>query len=95
VGWYARHTYYVGLDGNRVAIFKGRPGGLLWFQPTLDQRKDLTTADILPSRLADLKGGHQEPTRADAQRYITRLREEAVEAHGGTTTTGPPTTAKR
>src|SRR5439155_27056386 len=33
VGWYARRTYFVGLAGNQVAIYKGRPGGLLWFDP--------------------------------------------------------------
>ena len=35
IGWYARSTYYVGFDGDQVAIYKGRPGGVLWFEPTL------------------------------------------------------------
>ena len=29
VGWYARRAYYVSLAGNQVAIYKGRPGGIL------------------------------------------------------------------
>ncbi|MEA3075379.1 MAG: family protein phosphatase, partial [Actinomycetota bacterium] len=38
IGVYARGAYYVGLDHGQVAIFKGRPGGLLWFQPTVEER---------------------------------------------------------
>ncbi len=95
VGWYARNTYYVGLDGDRVAIFKGRPGGLLWFEPTLQERKPLTTNDVLPARLPDLRAGREEATKADADRYVNYLREEAAgrTAPGSipTTTTVPVT----
>jgi PPM family protein phosphatase len=78
--WYARSTYYVGVDGDRVAIFKGRPGGLLWFEPTLHERKPLTTADVLPARLPDLRAGHQVATKADADRYVNEIRQEAARA---------------
>jgi len=99
IGWYARSTYYVGLDGERVAIYKGRPGGLLWFQPTLQERKPLTTADILPSRIPDLRAGRQEPSKADADRYVNNLRQEAADvaedarppALSSTSTTPGPT----
>ena len=80
VGWYARSAYYVGLDGDRIAIYKGRPGGLLWFEPTLQEHKPLTTADVLPARLPDLRAGRQEPTKADADRYVNNLRQEAAAA---------------
>jgi len=94
IGWYARNTYYVGLDGDRVAIFKGRPGGLLWFDPTLQERKPLTTRDVLQSRLPDLRAGREEPTKAAADRYVNNLRQEAAgvtPAPGPTTTVSPAT----
>jgi hypothetical protein len=79
VGWYARKTYYVGLSGTQVAIFKGRPGGLLWFDPSVEQRfGDLRVDNVLPARRPDLKMGHSEPSLASAQRYVTRLRQEAT-----------------
>jgi protein phosphatase len=78
--WYARSTYYVGLDGDRVAIYKGRPGGLLWFEPTLQERKPLTVADVLPARVPDLRAGHQVATKADADRYVNEIRQEAARA---------------
>ena len=77
VAWYARSTYYVGLDGDQVAIFKGRPGGLLWFEPTLEERKRPTGADVLPAA-RELDAGHEEPTKADADRYVNNLRQEAA-----------------
>ena len=89
VGWYARHTYYVGFDKGQVAIFKGRPGGLLWFQPTLDRRTSLSEKDVPPARLPDVKAGKEEATRAEAQRYVNALRQEAA---AQTTTTTPPAT---
>ena len=46
VGWYARAGYFVGLQGNRITIFQGRPGGLLWFRPTVADATNLTTADV-------------------------------------------------
>jgi protein phosphatase len=91
VGWYARGTYYVGIDGDRIAIYKGRPGGLLWFKPTLEERKPLTVNDILPSRLADLRSGRAEPTKAAADRYVNQLRQEAAEARQPPTAPPPST----
>ncbi len=38
VGWYARRTYYVGLAGDRVALYRGVPGGMLGWDPTLEER---------------------------------------------------------
>jgi len=90
VDWYARHTYYVGLDHGQVAIFKGRPGGLLWFKPTLDRRFSMTEQQVPPSRLADVKAGKEEATRAEAQRYVNALGQEA--AAQTTTTVSPPPT---
>ncbi|MCU1448153.1 MAG: putative serine/threonine protein phosphatase, partial [Acidimicrobiales bacterium] len=55
VGLYARGTYYVGFDGDQVAIFKGRPGGLLWFQPTVESHAGLSKAQVPPSSVDDLQ----------------------------------------
>jgi hypothetical protein len=62
---------------------------LLWFQPTLDRQTTLTEKDVPPSRLADVKAGKEEATRAEAQRYVNALRQEAA-AQTTTTTTLPP-----
>lgn len=92
VAWYARSAYFVGLDGDQVAIFRGRPGGLLWFDPTLVERKaQPTAADLLPAQLAQLQAGHEVASKKDADRYVNNLRQEVDAAHAPPpTSTTPP-----
>ena len=87
VALYARGTYFVALDHGQLAIYKGRPGGLLWFRPTLADRTGVQASDVLPYRLADLGRGKEEPTLRQAREYVSTLQAEAA-----TTTTVPVTT---
>ena len=95
VGFFARGGYYVGLENDRIAIFKGRPGGLLWFEPTVEERTEVGLGDVLPSRAADLRDGKEYSSLADARRYVQNLEDEATPTTTTTTTTTlpPPTTA--
>ena len=87
VAWYARGAYFVGLDGEQVAIYRGRPGGLLWFDPTLVEHKAQPTgAELLPAQRVELETGHEVSSKAAADRYVNNLRQE-VEARRA-----PPTT---
>jgi protein phosphatase len=92
ITWYGRGTYYVGIDGDRVTIFQGRPGGLLWYDPTVEQRTDLSVVDVPPARLQALKDGKQEPSRQAAERYVENLRDEASTMSLATTTPTTTTT---
>ena len=96
--WYARSGWFVGLEEDRVAIFKGRPDGVLWFEPTLEERTNLDRDDVPPSRLPQLESGKEESSLTDARQYVERLQEEGdrLRARALTTTTttsAPPTTA--
>jgi serine/threonine protein phosphatase PrpC len=97
VNWYARHTFYVGLQGSQVVIFRGRPGGLLWFEPTLEKRTPLSTDEVVEARLPDLRKGKPQSSLADADRYVNNLEQEAKAAQAArppaaTTTTTSTTT---
>ncbi|MDQ1418767.1 MAG: family protein phosphatase [Acidimicrobiaceae bacterium] len=94
VAWYARGSYFVGLTSDELTIFKGRPGGLLWFEPTVAQKTAVRTSDVLPSRLSDLRAGKEEPSLGQARDYVTRLQAEKTQLAQGTTTTTttPPDT---
>ena len=42
VGVYARSGYFIGFDkDSRVAVYRGRVGGVLWFNPTIDTQTTL------------------------------------------------------
>lgn len=93
VGVYARGSYFVGLDEGRVAIFKGRPGGLLWFSPTVEELTPLTEASVPPERAAAVAAGHEVATLAEARAYVSALQSASREGGAtgaGTTTTSPP-----
>ena len=94
MAWYARGAYYVGLDNEQVAIFRGRPGGMLWFDPTLVERKQQPTgAELLPAQRIELEAGHEVSSKAAADRYVNNLRQEVEARRASTTTTTlvPPT----
>ena len=97
VRWYAENSYFVGLGGpgkRDLVIYRGRPGGYLWFSPRIVDRTKVTTKDILASRLADLESGVPEPDLAAARAYVANLRREerslAAAEVPPTTTTLPP-----
>ncbi len=96
VVWYARGTYYVGVDNGEVVIFQGRPGGVLWFEPTVVEPTGID-ANSLPSALqGDLTDGKLEASLADARRYVATLERRAEEFGSPvspTTTTTTPTVA--
>jgi protein phosphatase len=92
VNWYARHTFYVGLEGEEVAIFRGRPGGLLWFDPTLEKRTSLTTDEVLQVHLPELRKGKTVSSLAAADRYVNNLEQEAKRSRPSPTTTTSTTT---
>lgn len=96
VGWYARRTFYVGLAGERVTVFRGVPGGLMGWDPTVEARSDLRAGDLGAADRADLEQGHRFASRSEALEFVERLEERA----GDTTPTTeapdaeliPPTT---
>ncbi|MDQ3570279.1 MAG: Stp1/IreP family PP2C-type Ser/Thr phosphatase [Actinomycetota bacterium] len=86
----ARGSYFVGVQGDEVVIFKGKPGGLLGFQPTLEERPGLRLADVLPSRAEELRRGKEAPSLDRARSYVRNIEEEARAA-----AVPPPTTTPR
>jgi protein phosphatase len=91
IGVYARGSYFVGMDHAQLTIYKGKPGGLLWFQPTVVERTGVATTDVLPTRLTDLQSGKEEASLNDARQYVHNLQTEAAQHQvSSTTTTTPP-----
>jgi protein phosphatase len=87
IAWYARSSYFVGVQGDRVAIFKGRPGGLLGFQPTLEERTKLPVEQVPAGRLGDVRQGHEVTSLTTARAYVANLADEAAKLAPPLTTT--------
>ena len=74
VWWFARNTFYVGVSGEEVVIYRGRPGGVLWIEPTIEQHTNLPLAQVPAERQQDVTKGRTEPTLEDARDYVRALR---------------------
>jgi PPM family protein phosphatase len=92
IQWYGRSTYYVGFEGDRVAIFKGRPGGVLWLNPVLEETTDIERSHVPADTRDDLDAGKEQSSLGDAHRYVDRLSARADDLAAETTTTTRPAT---
>jgi PPM family protein phosphatase len=92
IQWYGRSTYFVGFEGDRVAIFKGRPGGVLWLDPVLEETTEIERSHVPADTRDDLDAGKEQSSLGDAHRYVDRLSARADELAADTTTTTRPAT---
>jgi hypothetical protein len=84
VRWYAMDNWYVAVDHGDLAVYQGRPGGFMGFEPTLLDRTTVTTKEVMPIWLPALRRTVSEPSLAAGVRYIANLHQEFL-AHQHTT----------
>jgi protein phosphatase len=89
VGWYARNTFYVGVDRGRVTVFQGVKGGLLIWDPTIERRTDLDPDELTQAQRQDVDDGKKFSSRSGADEYVRRLRQGVVQRATAATTTVP------
>ena len=73
---YGRTGYFVGFNGSDVVIYKGRPGGVLWFGPTVEARTPLTERDLTEEMAQEILGNPTFGDAVSAQRYVNGIRDE-------------------
>ncbi len=76
VHWYAMDNWYVAVDHDHLAVYQGRKGGFLGFQPKLLDLTGVTTAQVLPRRLPALRATVNEPSLRAGEQYIANLHQE-------------------
>ena len=96
IWWTGTKTWYVGVDGDKVAIFHGKPGGVLWIEPTLAEDSELLIANVPRSAVIDVQNGVEQPSLESARTYIDNLIEQNLKASTTTTlaaSSGAPTSS--
>jgi protein phosphatase len=94
VGFYARRSYYVGFAANRVVIYKGVPGGVLGWDPTIEQRTKLTAGQLTQLDHDRVAAGGARGSLAGARHLVAVLQADVAATSTTTTTTAPTTTTK-
>jgi PPM family protein phosphatase len=92
IAWYARSAYFVGLQGQNITIFKGRPGGVLWWKPTVARITTTSVNDIESRHLPELQAGVQEPSLSAADDYVSSLVTERQQAEASASPPAAPAT---
>jgi PPM family protein phosphatase len=93
IAWYARSGYFVGIQGQNITIFKGRPGGVLWWKPTVARTTTTSISDIESRHIPDLQAGVEEPSLSAADDYVSSLVTEKRQAESAAQTPTPPAPA--
>jgi len=88
VGVYARSGYFIGFDeDSRVAVYRGRVGGVLWFGPTVDTQTTLSGADLPEDVLRDVALNRTFTSSTMASKYLALVRIAIIDATTTTSTT--------
>jgi PPM family protein phosphatase len=87
LGWYARKSYFVGTQNSEVVIFKGVPGGVLGWDPTVEQRTGIKVADLPQLTQEHVQTNSTRGSLDTAESYVTRLQGETTTTSTTTTTT--------
>jgi protein phosphatase len=88
VGVYARSGYFIGFDkDSRVAVYRGRVGGVLWFSPTIDTQTTLSGADLPEDVLRDVALNRTFTSSTNASKYLALVRIAIIDASTTTSTT--------
>src|ERR1019366_6807914 len=97
--WYGTQNYRIALRSDHVVVIQGRTGGFLWWQPRVILRERYGPAQLPTQIRPGLFAGIDEPSLADARRFIDTMHRQWQKAHGlltvpsnFTTTTNLPTT---
>jgi protein phosphatase len=85
--WTGTNTWYVGIEGDSVAIFRGKPGGLLWIDPELSEVTALALEDVPAASLAAVTAGVEQPSQSASRRYVANLVEQHERATSSASTT--------
>jgi protein phosphatase len=89
IGWYAQNSYFVAFDRGTVVVFKGRPGGVLFWDPSVIERTTLTRARLTPTDRQIVSDQKQFDSKTEALAFVGRARRHASPT---TTTTSSSTT---
>jgi|LauGreDrversion4_2_1035121.scaffolds.fasta_scaffold25690_5 protein phosphatase len=87
LGMYARSGYFIGEKDGVVVVYRGRPGGVLWFKPTISAVSDVKVEDLPPTVVSDVEGERTFSSSLSAQKFL-----QFVESATTTTTTSTTTT---
>lgn len=87
IGRYARDNYFVSfeqvgdtsIENSQILIYQGRTSSILWFDPTVEERRPILGRDLDERTVEEIKQKPQFETLQEASKYLDALQEEITE----------------
>jgi serine/threonine protein phosphatase PrpC len=95
IGWYAQNSYFVAATDGKVVVYQGRPGGLLFWDPSVVERTGIDVADLTDDFRQGVRERKEFSSKTAALAYVGRARSGVTTTTTSTSTTSttvPPTT---
>jgi len=77
VGWlvssYASGSYFVAFDGDEVVIEQGRPGGFLFWEPSIEQRTGTVRDELRPVAVERVEAESSQGSLGEAEDLVQNL----------------------
>jgi serine/threonine protein phosphatase PrpC len=87
IQWYGTSTYFVTFVDDEVVIYRGRPDGILWIEPELEERTGIDRADVPERFIPRIVAGNEQPTLAKAQQLVANIEADIADGGGTVSTT--------
>ena len=91
LGMYARSGYFIGEKDGVVVVYRGRPGGVLWFKPTISAVSEVSVEDLPLDVVSDVESERTFSSSLTAQKFLQFV-ESATTTTTSTTTPSTSTT---
>ena len=75
---FARGSYFLSVKDQEVVVLRGRPGGMLWLDPTLSERTGIMADQLSPSLCDRLNRATSFSDLASARTAVATLREDVL-----------------
>tara|TARA_Y100001970_G_scaffold187655_1_gene228292 strand:+ start:1879 stop:3108 length:1230 start_codon:yes stop_codon:yes gene_type:complete len=87
IGRYARDNYFVSfeqvgntsVENSQILIYQGRTSSILWFDPTIEERRPILGRDLDKRTIEEIRQKPQFETLEEASQYLDALQEEITE----------------
>ncbi|WP_298445905.1 Stp1/IreP family PP2C-type Ser/Thr phosphatase [Ferrimicrobium sp.] len=73
---YVQHSYFVATFGDRVAIYQGRPGGVLWFNPHVVDLTNIRLGQLAEGVRSQIEHGITEGSLTQAKQFVHNATEQ-------------------
>jgi protein phosphatase len=93
IQWYGTSAYFVTFDDGEVVIYQGRPGGILWIEPELEERTGIDEDDVPARFVPDIRAGSEQASLEEARQLVSNIERQIDELEERTSPTTTTTTA--